>query len=87
MEAHYYRHEYIDRKSKNIPEEERSVKKDVYAGETLKVKSAEEFIKAISSIMEAGVNDGYVISSVDISLRKENKRRTKRQLIAIYNWY
>lgn len=86
MEAHYYRHEIIDRKSKNILEEERKVKKDVYEGETLKANNDKELTEAISAIINSGINDGYHIDHISFTLEKENKRRTKRQLITIFTW-
>lgn len=86
MEAHYYRHEIINRKSKSIPEDERKITTDIHDGETLKANNDNELAEAILAMIKAGINDGYYIDHVSFTLEKENKRRTKRQLISIFTW-
>lgn len=86
MKANYYRHQKIERLSKNVPEDEKEVWTDPQQGKELDVDTQEELALMIWDILKTAIEDHYTITDVTICIEKKNKRRKKKQLISIYNW-
>lgn len=86
MRAHYYRHQKIERLSKNVPEDEKEVWTDPQKGKELDVDNQEELALMIWDILKTAIEDHYTITDVNICIKKKNKRREKRQLISVYNY-
>ena len=86
MKAHYYRHQKIERLSKNVSEDEKEVWTDPQQGKELDVDTQEELALMIWDILKTAIEDHYTITDVGICIEKKNKRRKKRQLVNIYNW-
>ena len=86
MRVHYYRHQKIERFSKDVPKNEKEVWTDPQQGKKLDVDTQEELALMIWDILKTAIEDHYTITDVNICIEKKNKRRKKRQLISIYNW-
>ena len=83
MKAHYYRHQKIERLSKNVSEDEKEVWTDPQQGKELDVDTQEELALMIWDILKTAIEDHYTITDVGICIEKKNKRRKKRQLVNI----